>query len=149
MMIVIPSNFISIVSGAWPTVIIFAYIVANTENTIFLVKASDKPIISLWLAPNLDDSQHREEYSCLLQTGWWSGNASSCDLFGMTCNHAGSITSDQHDDGRVLAKVNLTCFLSLVSLNLTEAGLMERIPPEIGSLSKLTNLDLFKDYQIG
>ncbi|GMN28407.1 hypothetical protein TIFTF001_002036 [Ficus carica] len=126
------STNISIFAVFWA--ILVSTHVANMENTIILVKASE------------------QEVNCVRQTGWWSGDIhnnttkSPCSWFGITCNDAGSVTEIEYlgyEVGeRTFPKWNLSCFSNLVRLELRGLGLSGSIPQEIGRLSKLRHLDL-------
>ncbi|KAI8533895.1 hypothetical protein RHMOL_Rhmol10G0046000 [Rhododendron molle] len=85
------------------------------------------------------------EAKALLNSGWW-GNFSStnhCDLEGITCNGAGSVIWMQRNYfyyGNNLADMNWSSLPNLEYLRLN--GLKGGIPGDIGTLSKLTHLDL-------
>ncbi|KAL7256720.1 hypothetical protein ACSBR1_010623 [Camellia fascicularis] len=92
------------------------------------------------------------EAKALLNSGWW-GNFSSanyCHLGGITCNRAGnviqiSLSSSSYSYStphRKLENMNWTSFPNLEFLNLRFCNLTGSIPEEIGTLSKLTYLDL-------
>ncbi|KAL7232387.1 hypothetical protein ACSBR2_010414 [Camellia fascicularis] len=92
------------------------------------------------------------EAKALLNSGWW-GNFSSanyCHLGGITCNRAGSVikislsssSCSYSSPHRKLENMNWTSFPNLEFLCLRFCNLTGSIPEEIGSLSKLTHLDL-------
>ncbi|GMP28937.1 LOW QUALITY PROTEIN: hypothetical protein CsSME_00004270 [Camellia sinensis var. sinensis] len=90
------------------------------------------------------------EAKALRISGWWSGNISSanhCELEGITCNEARSVTRiDLHMSytylSRKLEYMNWTSLPNLEYLNLSHCYFAGSIPDSIGSLSKLTSLDL-------
>ncbi|CAL5387455.1 unnamed protein product [Camellia sinensis] len=101
------------------------------------------------------------EAKALLNSNWW-GNFSytdHCKLLGITCNGAGSVTHinlsyycpyfDYYSfhPGK-LENMNWTSLPNLEYLNLVECHLTGSIPEEIGSLSKLTRLDLSTNYHL-
>ncbi|CAL5367875.1 unnamed protein product [Camellia sinensis] len=93
------------------------------------------------------------EVKALLNSGWW-GNFSSanhCHLGGITCNRAGSVIQislsfsssySYSSPHRKLENMNWTSFPNLKKLDLRFCNLTGSIPEEIGTLSKLTFLDL-------
>ncbi|THG04905.1 hypothetical protein TEA_010146 [Camellia sinensis var. sinensis] len=92
------------------------------------------------------------EAKALLNSGWW-GNFSSanhCHLGGITCNRAGSVikislSSSSYSYSfphRKLENMNWTSFPNLEFLCLRFCNLTGSIHAEIGTLSKLTLLDL-------
>ncbi|GMP23509.1 hypothetical protein CsSME_00001074 [Camellia sinensis var. sinensis] len=89
------------------------------------------------------------EAKALLNSGWW-GNFSSanhCHLGGITCNWAGSVIQiyssySYSSPHRKLENMDWTSFPNLEDLVLSDWNLTGSIPEEIGTLSKLTVLDL-------
>ncbi|KAH7516225.1 hypothetical protein FEM48_Zijuj10G0112700 [Ziziphus jujuba var. spinosa] len=94
----------------------------------------------------------KREAKALLQSGWWRHEylnfttTTPCNLSGITCNLAGSITHislhNNLENKKLGRFLNHSSFPNLVGLDLAGAGLVGTIPPEIGSLSNLIHLDL-------
>ena len=94
------------------------------------------------------------EAKALLESGWWSSNyttngssLSHCGWPGIYCNDSGSVGWIDMDGvdvyvGDKFRKFNFSSFPNLEALNLYNTGLQGSIPPEIGTLSKLTSLYL-------
>ncbi|KAI8029856.1 MDIS1-interacting receptor like kinase 2 [Camellia lanceoleosa] len=120
-----------------------------TATNIFLVSATVN-----------SSSLSSLEAEALLNSGWW-GNFSSanhCQLEGITCNEAGSVirivlsyssysypssySSSYSSPHRKLENMDWTSFPNLEVLDLSFCNLTGSIPEEIGTLSKLTYLDL-------
>lgn len=137
-MILSISLFNHVVSAAWIVNLVLAYVI-TVENMIFVVTASEsQSVIDL-------------ESKALFNGGWWNETAfdtmSHCYLSGVTCNIAGSVTEislrHRYRQPRItLEKLNWTCLPNLNRLDLADAELFGRIPPEICTLSKLIHLDL-------
>lgn len=101
-----------------------------------------------------------KEAKTLLETGWWRHDEylkpppQVLATWLITCSGAGSIThiSIHHYSlvnrqfGRFL---NGSSIPNLVSLDVGRAGLFRRIPPEMGTPSKLTHLNFSDNYLIG
>ncbi|KAE9444624.1 hypothetical protein C3L33_23478, partial [Rhododendron williamsianum] len=90
------------------------------------------------------------EAKALLNSGWW-GNFSStnhCDLAGITCIGAGSVIQMEahHLYGENLANMNWSSLPNLEYLDLSHSGMIGGFPGEIGTLSKLTHLDLSESF---
>ncbi|WVZ16984.1 hypothetical protein V8G54_009966 [Vigna mungo] len=94
-----------------------------------------------------------EERQALLKSGWWNDyrNVSShCDWANVLCDEAGSVTSIGLSSllpftippMQELQNLNVTAFPNLQFLDLNGMGLRGSIPAEIGTLTKLTDLDL-------
>ncbi|GMP49941.1 hypothetical protein CsSME_00016748 [Camellia sinensis var. sinensis] len=116
---------------------------------------------SLLASASTTSSSSMIEAKALLNSNWW-GNFSytdHCKLLGITCNGAGSVTHinlsyycpyfDYYSfhPGK-LENMNWTSLPNLEYLNLVECHLTGSIPEEIGSLSKLTRLDLSTNYHL-
>ena len=90
------------------------------------------------------------EAKALMETRWWTGTSngtslSHCKWYGITCNDGGSVTEINMARfylGYEISKLNFSCFPNLVRLSLSLTELWGSIPHEIGTLSKLTYLDL-------
>ncbi|KAJ1401520.1 Tyrosine-protein kinase, active site [Sesbania bispinosa] len=92
------------------------------------------------------------EANALLNSRWWDSDfniSDRCQWGGIACNKAGSITEihygkyyNNYKEGIQFATLNLSAFHNLEKLVVigTEQG--GTIPPEIGTLTKLTYLDL-------
>ncbi|KAE9445314.1 hypothetical protein C3L33_22787, partial [Rhododendron williamsianum] len=105
---------------------------------------------ALFLVPSSAESSSSSfsssvEAKAMLNSGWW-GNFSStnhCDLAGITCNGAGIVIRMRgYKYGYNLADMNWSSLPNLEYLDLSHSGLKGGIPGEIGTLSKLTHLDL-------
>ncbi|XP_060672178.1 receptor-like protein 35 [Ziziphus jujuba] len=130
---------------------IFSVVVALLATTFFCSYSANSNVPSVAV---------EQEAKALLQAGWWphdvlnNSTPSPCNLSGITCNRLGSIThiSLLHNSkvqkklGRFL---NSSSFPNLVHLDLAEAALVGSIPPEIGTLSKLTHLNLSNNNLTG
>ncbi|KAL4395157.1 hypothetical protein AHAS_Ahas02G0223900 [Arachis hypogaea] len=109
-------------------------------------------------APNLTTAAaassffNNSERQALIQSGWWSHDHSDlnhCKWTGISCDRAGRSVEEIHgweliiiSESLWLQNLNLTAFPNLVHLYLDEMGLKGSIPKEIGTLTKLCNLDL-------
>ncbi|KAG5527457.1 hypothetical protein RHGRI_028374 [Rhododendron griersonianum] len=125
--------------------------ISSSVYSVMLLAISMAASISIFSVPSsakLSSSSSVSslaEAKALLNSGWW-GNFSStnhCDLEGITCNGAGSVIWMQRNYfyyGNNLADMNWSSLPNLEYLRLN--GLKGGIPGEIGSLSKLTHLDL-------
>ncbi|KAI8533707.1 hypothetical protein RHMOL_Rhmol10G0030100 [Rhododendron molle] len=85
------------------------------------------------------------EAKALLNSGWWGNFASTnhCGWAGITCNGAGSvIRMEAHYYAVNLANMNWSSLPNLEYLDLSYSRMIGEIPAEIGTLSKLTHLDL-------
>ncbi|KAI7980331.1 putative leucine-rich repeat receptor-like protein kinase [Camellia lanceoleosa] len=128
-------------SSTFYSALLVALCIAATN--IFLVSAAVN-----------SSSLSSSEAKALLNSGWW-GNFSSanhCQLEGITCNEAGSVVrivlssyssySSYSSSHRKLENMDWTSFPNLEVLDLSFCNLTGSIPEEIGTLSKLTFLDL-------
>ena len=92
------------------------------------------------------------EAKALLESGWWSSNyttngssLSHCAWPYILCNYGGTVLRIDMRDvyvGDKFRKFNFSSFPNLEALSLHNSGLQGSIPPEIGTLSKLTYLSL-------
>ena len=103
-----------------------------------------------------ESSQLELEANAILSSGWWNTSdpyfniSLRCDQWeGIACNKAGSITQLRYEPyyyyeaaGIHFATLNLSAFRNLESLYVSGAGMVGSIPPQIGTLSKLTYLGL-------
>ncbi|KAJ1419637.1 Tyrosine-protein kinase, active site [Sesbania bispinosa] len=93
-------------------------------------------------------SQLQLEANAILSSRWWDSDfniSDRCEWYGIACNKAGSITEINYGCNKVgvqLAALNLSAFQNLEKLIVTKCGLRGTIPPETGTLTKLTYLDL-------
>uniref|UniRef100_A0A7N2LJ07 non-specific serine/threonine protein kinase n=1 Tax=Quercus lobata TaxID=97700 RepID=A0A7N2LJ07_QUELO len=124
---------ISLVILVWITTIIIITHVGSANTTVA------KPQSSL-LA---------QEAKALNQTLRWNEETTSnhCKWDGIVCNDGGSVIEINLDytiwyGNAKLRNFNFSSFPNLVRFKLAEMGLSESFPPEIGSVSKLTYLNL-------
>ncbi|XP_050271511.1 MDIS1-interacting receptor like kinase 2-like [Quercus robur] len=96
------------------------------------------------------------EAKALIESGWWSGYSNDtsihCRWSGITCNDRGSVIEINMGGyylGDKFRKFNFSSFPNLEALYLYDAGLRGSIPPEIGTLSKLTHLLLYSNNLTG
>ena len=89
------------------------------------------------------------EAKALIESGWWSGYSNDtsihCRWRGIRCNDGGSVIEINMGGiylGEKFRKFNFSSFPNLEGLDLYNTGLQGSIPPEIGTLSKLTFLFL-------
>ncbi|XP_014523025.1 probable leucine-rich repeat receptor-like protein kinase At1g35710 isoform X1 [Vigna radiata var. radiata] len=106
------------------------------------------------LFPLSNSSSLDEERQALLKSGWWNDyrNVSNhCHWANVLCDEAGSVTSIGLSSlllpftippMQELQNLNVTAFPNLQFLDLNGMGLRGSIPAEIGTLTKLTDLDL-------
>ena len=101
-------------------------------------------------AASVAASESSLEAKALRESGWWSGlsNETSlnyCDWKEITCNDGsviGIFMGDVYLGDNIIRKFNFSSFPNLVRLHLWNTGLRGSIPQQIGTLSKLTFLDL-------
>ncbi|XVF58236.1 hypothetical protein PTKIN_Ptkin07bG0048400 [Pterospermum kingtungense] len=127
---------------------------------ISFILAVVQPILVLSIVTAASSPELDLERNAIVQSEWWRyySNLPSnhCQWPGITCNHAGSVTeiSLHHDDPAFdyfegkLDNLNFSSLPNLVSLSLS-GGIYGSIPLEIGSLSKLTFLNLSSNYLKG
>ncbi|KAJ1419602.1 Tyrosine-protein kinase, active site [Sesbania bispinosa] len=97
-------------------------------------------------------SQLQLEANAILNSRWWDSDfniSDRCLWGGIACNDAGSITEihygkyyNHYKEGFQFARLNLSAFHNLEKLVVIGTGQGGTIPPEIGTLTKLTYLDL-------
>ncbi|KAK4602215.1 hypothetical protein RGQ29_011315 [Quercus rubra] len=130
---------ISLVILVWTTTVITHVGGANTST----------------VAKSPSSSLHREA-EALNHTHWWwwrrdkESTSSPCKWDGIVCNDGGSVieinldstSTYWHENSSQLRDFNFSSFPNLVRFKLAGRGLYGSIPPEIGSVSKLTHLDL-------
>ncbi|KAI8533893.1 hypothetical protein RHMOL_Rhmol10G0045800 [Rhododendron molle] len=130
-----------------------------SNNTIFtavysvmLLALSMAASISIFSVPSSAKLSSSSSFSssaeakALLNSGWW-GNFSStnhCDWEAITCNRAGSVIRMDYLylGNENLADMNWSSLPNLEYLDLSNSYVTGGIPVEIGTLSKLTHLDL-------
>ncbi|CAL5387461.1 unnamed protein product [Camellia sinensis] len=142
-------NSIACSSFCYSSAILIALVSMTVINTSLLASASTT------------SSSSMIEAKALLNSNWW-GNFSytdHCNLLGITCNGAGSVTHinlsyycpyfDYYTfhPGK-LENMNWTSLPNLEYLNLVQCRFTGSIPEEIGSLSKLTRVDLSTNYRL-
>ncbi|XP_030954174.1 MDIS1-interacting receptor like kinase 2-like isoform X2 [Quercus lobata] len=131
-----PSSFVSISILVVALVLCIFMHATTMVNAAVSMAASKSPALEL-------------EAKALMETRWWifpsNGKyLSHCQWYGITCND-GSVTEIDMARfylGYEISKLNFSCFPNLVRLSLSLTGLQGSIPHEIGTLSKLTYLDL-------
>ncbi|CAL5334535.1 unnamed protein product [Camellia sinensis] len=142
-------NSIACSSVCYSSAILIALVSMTVINTSLLASASTT------------SSSSMIEAKALLNSNWWENFSYTdhCKLLGITCNGAGSVTHinlsyycpyfDYYSfhPGK-LENMNWTSLPNLEYLNLVECHLTGSIPEEIGSLSKLTRLDLSTNYHL-
>ncbi|XP_062106679.1 MDIS1-interacting receptor like kinase 2-like isoform X2 [Humulus lupulus] len=119
---------------------LFMFMFMSFRNTSATVSMASSQFMLL-----LDREAH-----ALLQSGWWSGYTDympdHCEWPGIACNGFGSIieisTPSQFQLRDKFVKFNFFAVPKLVRLRLVGHGLIGNIPSEIGTLHKLTYLDL-------
>jgi len=106
---------------------------------------------SVWeLGSASTPSQLQLEANAIINSGWWNLSSSDshhiCSLNnGIHCNDAGSvigITYPCFEEAVQLSTLNLSAFKNLESFKASYCLVEGTIPPEIGTLSKLTRFDL-------
>ncbi|KAM4080299.1 hypothetical protein ACJW30_11G004400 [Castanea mollissima] len=124
---------ISLVILVWITTIIIINHVGSA-NTSTVAKPQSPPLA--------------QEAKALNQTQWWwwrnEENPNHCKWDGIICNDGGSVIEINLDYNPYPSNFNFnfSSFPNLVRFNLSGKGLDGSIPPEIGSVSKLTYLNL-------
>ncbi|XP_058185542.1 probable leucine-rich repeat receptor-like protein kinase At1g35710 [Rhododendron vialii] len=137
-----------------------------SNNTIFtavyfvmLLALSMAASISIFSVPSFAKLSSSSSFSstaeakALLNSGWW-GNFSPtyhCNLEGIACNRAGSVIrmeAPYYYYNENLAYMNWSSLPNLEYLDLSGSNITGGIPVEIGTLSKLTHLDLSYNYHL-
>ncbi|KAM3713798.1 hypothetical protein ACJW31_01G283500 [Castanea mollissima] len=109
-------------------------------------------------AASVAASESSLEAKALRESGWWSHQSNEtslnhCQWEGITCNDDGSVT-EIHMGGvylgdNIIRKFNFSSFPNLDLLDLWNTGLRGSIPQQIGTLAKLTSLDLSSNNLTG
>ena len=135
---------ISLVILVWinTTIIIINHV--GSANTSTIAKPQSSPLA--------------QEAKALNQTLWWWWNeentSSHCKWNGIVCNGGGSVIeinlnyTEPHNRVQ-LHNFSFSSFPNLVRFKLAGMGLYRSIPPEIGSVSKLTHLNLSGNFLLG
>ncbi|KAL2330060.1 hypothetical protein Fmac_017641 [Flemingia macrophylla] len=129
------------------------FFVSNIFETTFLV------VCSMVMGLALPRPSHLQlEANAIIQSGWWNhsdgfdDSHSICSWRSIICNSAGSIVEikcPSHETMTLFATLNLSVFKNLERLEFDGCLLEGTIPPEIGTLPKLTYLFLFNNYLYG
>ncbi|XP_075635436.1 uncharacterized protein LOC142607720 [Castanea sativa] len=130
-----PSVSISVLVVAWVLCVFVRS--TNMFTAAVSVAASESSMLQL-------------EAKALRESGWWSGHynytsLNYCEWDEIRCNAGGSVIEIYMDGvylGDKIRKFNFSSFPNLVLLNLQNTGLRGSIPQQIGTLSKLSSLDL-------
>ncbi|KAL4654846.1 hypothetical protein ACB092_01G409800 [Castanea dentata] len=130
-----PSVSISVLVVAWVLCVFVRS--TNMFTAAVSVAASESSMLQL-------------EAKALRESGWWSGqdnytSLNYCEWVEITCNAGGSVIGIFMGGvylGDKVSKFNFSSFPNLVHLYLWNTGLRGSIPQQIGTLSKLTSLDL-------
>ena len=102
-----------------------------------------------------DSSSMEDEKGALQESGWWFHDTAShhCHWYGVICNEAGSVTAilltNYHKGLGDLTRFNFSSFPNLHRLYLSYCGLNGSIPEQIGTLTKLTYLNLSENDLVG
>ncbi|XP_058188128.1 probable leucine-rich repeat receptor-like protein kinase At1g35710 [Rhododendron vialii] len=130
--------------------------------SVILLTISMAACVSTFAVPSSAKSSSSSSFSfsaeaeALLNSGWWgdvsltnSSLTNHCYLKGITCNTAGSVVRMEvrffYSSGR-LSNMNWSSLPNLEYLDLSDSRLIGGIPGEIGTLSKLTHLDLSSPF---
>ncbi|XP_058185543.1 MDIS1-interacting receptor like kinase 2-like [Rhododendron vialii] len=126
--------------------------------SVMLLALSMAASISIFLVPSSAKLSSSSSFSssaeakALLNSGWW-GNFSKtyhCNLEGIACNRAGRVIRIDarflRYPNREFANMNWSSLPNLEYLDLSYRGLTGGLPVQIGTLSKLTHLDLSHNY---
>ncbi|KAL5582335.1 hypothetical protein UlMin_014777 [Ulmus minor] len=115
--------------------------------SMYLIIVKYSPVVSVAAS---DWRSLEREAQALLESGWWNGytnhTPSRCMWPGIGCNSGGSITEislpPEFQVGDKFDKFNFSSFPNLVRLQIIGQGITGNIPADIGTLQKLTHLDL-------
>ncbi|KAL5582342.1 hypothetical protein UlMin_014784 [Ulmus minor] len=115
--------------------------------SMYLIIVKYSPVVSVAAS---DWRSLEREAQALLESGWWNGYtnhiSSRCMWPGIDCNSGGSITEislpPEFQVGDKFDKFNFSSFPNLVRLQIIGQGIAGNIPADIGTLQKLTHLDL-------
>ena len=129
---------ISLVIFVWITTII---IINHASTTVAKTQSS-----------SLD-----QELKVLNQTRWYNREASprACQWYGAICNDVGSVVEVNVSYEQTYTSIfnfsyfNFSLIPNLVRFKVVEVELEGTIPPEIGSVSKLTHLNLSRNFLSG
>ncbi|XP_058187990.1 probable leucine-rich repeat receptor-like protein kinase At1g35710 [Rhododendron vialii] len=136
--------------------------ISSSIYSVMLLVISMAACVSTFSIPSSAKSSSLSSFSssveaeALLNSGWW-GNfslANRCSLKGITCNRAGSVVRMEvrlFDSDGWLSNMNWSSLPNLEYLDLSYSYylLAGEILGEIGTLSKLTHLDLSNILNIG
>ena len=137
-----PSSFVSISILVVALVLCIFMHATTMVNAAVSMAATKSPALEL-------------EAKALLETRWWTGTSngtslSHCQWYGITCND-GSVTEINMTglyQGDEISKLNFSSFPNMVRLDLSDMGLSGSIPHKIGTLSKLTYLNLSHNFYL-
>ncbi|KAF7130045.1 hypothetical protein RHSIM_Rhsim10G0032500 [Rhododendron simsii] len=135
--------------------------ISSSIYSVMLLAISMAACVSTFAVPSSAKSlsssfSFSAEAEALLKSGWWAGVAltnfslkNHCYLKGITCNRAGSVIRMEvhffYSHGR-LSNMSWSSLPNLGYLDISDSDLIGGIPGEIGTLSKLTHLDLSYNF---